>query len=383
MRGLWLLGAAAALLSPPALPLQAAQETAAARTSRLRIAILPFMERGTGPGAWAAARPALEEALRARHLEVADAARVAAALRQRRLRDTSLLTSAEMSDLGAELQVDRLLLGSVYRNDAAPEPAVSLLGRLVDPARAVIDGMAFAAVERRSFRQILGGGEDPTSARVIGEASSRLAASLLSGPRAGARVGAEEILQVSALAPAPNSFASPALAGRRLERVVVLPFRNQTPRPGAGQTASELVTWCLHAAAPLAVVEAGEASRRLLASGWRTGAPVSEGEVRTLGAGLEVDAVLMGTVERWESGGMGGAQPPRVALTLRLLDAADGGILWAAQHERRGDETRLFYEAGNVRLVEELAARAAFEALQTLLDALREGSRRPRREEGS
>jgi hypothetical protein len=165
--------------------------------------------------------------------------------------------------------------------------------------------------------------------------------------------------------------------------VVVLPFRNQTARPGAGQTASELVTWCLHAAVPLTLVEAGEASRLLLARGWRTGAPLSEEEVRALGIGLRVDAVLMGTVERWESRGLGGTHPPRVALTLRLLDAADGGILWASEHERRGDETRLFYEAGNVRLVEELAARTAFEALQPLLDAIREGSRRSRREEGS
>jgi TolB-like protein len=352
------------------------------RASQLRVAVLPFMERGVEAGAWAALRPAVEEALRARRLELAERETVAAALRRHRLRDTTLLTRAETRELAMELRVDRLLLGSVYRADGEPEPAVSLLGWLVDPDRGVIEGMAFVAVWRRSFRRLLGGA-DADVARVAGEASSRLAASLLSGPRGGARVKAEELLKVSALAPSPNSFVSPTLAGRALRRVAVLPFRNQTPRPGAGQAASELTTWCLHAAAPLAIVEAGEASRLLLARGWRTGAPVSEREVRALGTELGVDAVLMGSVERWESGGMGGEHPPRVALTMRLLDAADGAILWASEHERRGDETRLFYEAGNVRRIEELAALSAFEALQPLLEALREGSRRPRREEGS
>jgi hypothetical protein len=78
----------------------------------------------------------------------------------------------------------------------------------------------------------------------------------------------------------------------------------------------------------------------------------------------------MGSVERWEEGDASGLRPPEIGLSLRLLDAATGDILWMAEHERHGSQTRTFYEAGNVRRAEALMALTACEALVSLTGPL-------------
>jgi curli biogenesis system outer membrane secretion channel CsgG len=99
---------------------------------------------------------------------------------------------------------------------------------------------------------------------------------------------------------------------------------------------------------------------------------VGRAEVVSLGLDPAADAILMGSVERWEEGAA--ERPPEIAFSMRLLDARSGEILWAAEHERRGDQARILYEAGNVRLAEALMARAASEALEPLVKALAEGA---------
>jgi hypothetical protein len=159
------------------------------------------------------------------------------------------------------------------------------------------------------------------------------------------------------------------LDGGEVRRIVILPFRNRTARPGTGGIAADAASWILARAGGADLFDAGDATRRLLRRGWRTGLPVGREEVLALGREAGVDAVLMGDIDRFDEGGRGQGAPA-VALGLRLLDARTGAILWAAQHERRGDQTRLLYEIGNVRLAEDLLARALHEALQPLTAVL-------------
>jgi TolB-like protein len=337
------------------------------------LAVLPFGARGAPPHAWSGIWPLLHEELRARGYEVAGPDAVDAALKARRLRDTSLLTLEELRGLASALGVERFLLGFTYRYDDGPSAAVSLSARILDPDRLGIERMEVAVVEGRDLLGPMGTGPPATRERAAREAVRRIVAGL-GGDGAGGGADGGGLARASALAPDPAFYLAARLPGAGIRRVAVLPFRNPSGRSGAGQAAADLVAWRLIRSGLVSVVDAGDAARRLLARGWRTGSPVGRAEVLALGSDLGVDAVVMGSVERWIEADAAGTRPPEVAISARLLDARDGGILWAADHERRGDQTRIVYDVGNVRLAEVLMARAASEALAPLLGALEAAS---------
>ncbi len=231
--------------------------------------------------------------------------------------------------------------------------------------------MAFTVLEGTSLLGPLGSGGPVTPERALEEGIEHFITSLLASRRGLLSREDERMLDTSALAPNPVVYVSPRVGEKRIERVVILPFRNHTRHVGAGLAAADLVTWCLMASSDLSLVYSGDATRRLLERGWRTGMAVGRDDILSLGIDPHVDAVLMGSVSRWQEGRSTGVHPPEVAVSFRLLDAVTGEILWAAEHERIGDQTRTVYEAGNIRLTEVLMARASLEALQPLLRALK------------
>jgi hypothetical protein len=349
---------------PSANPGETAPGPAGRPGTALRVAVLPLNARGAAPGSWPGLRAPILRALAGAGFEVVDGDAVETAMRERRLRDAALLERFEAAGLAAALGADRLLIGAIDLCREKPAPAVSLAGRLVDPRGLRIVALAYTVVDDRALLRPLGIGGPVTAARIVDEAARRFAAQL-----AGGGEDRERLLRASILAPNPAGLSPGRLAATAVRRLIVLPFRNRTARPGAGQAAADAAAWILWRGAGVDLVDAGDATRRLLRLGWRTGLPVGRAEVLALGRETGVDAVLMGEVDRWEEPPGAGAAP-EVAFSVRLLEASTGAILWAAQHERRGDQTRVVYEAGNVRLAEALVARALHETLQPLFEVL-------------
>ena len=375
--GLW----AILVLAAPAAAGSGAEPGAA--PTETRVALLPFTARGAPPECWDRLRPDLEHEFAARGLEVVPEGRVREELRARRLRDLSLLTREEIRGLSAALGAGRMVIGALYRCAPAGE-AASLAARVLDPARLGIERLTFIHVGARDFLGPLGTGGPVRPERTLAEAARRLAVALFPKDEKDRDLAREwSLTKRSVLAPTPALFLSPRLRATPPDRVVVLPFRNRSDQPHAGQVAAELTACALAAALPVELYDGGDATRRLLERGWRTGLPVGREEVTSLAGDPGVDAVLMGDVDFWDEGSVAGGRPPELAVSFRLLDAATGDILWAAEHERRGDETRSFYEAGNVRLPEILMLRAACEALAPLARTPVASSTRPTQKERS
>ena len=336
----------------------------------LRVAVLPFTSRGAGAAGWSAVRGPLTAQLQLRGIDLVDAAQVDAAVKERRLRDVSILTNEELRELGAALGADRIMLGSIYRFDQERAPAVSFSARVVAPGDSTIRAIAAVAVDASDLVRVLDLGGQPTVNTTLNVACARLAERLgLAGALASHR-GGTRLLKESSLAPDPVTYLSPQLDRDTLRRVAVLPFRNPAGRPGAGQAAAELAAWSLHASGTLQVVESGDVTRRLLARGWRIGLTIPTEPLRELGIEANVDGLLIGSVDRWKDGSPSGVESPEVSLTMRLLETKTGKILWSAIHERRGDETRTVFDMGTERLAEALLARTAHEALIPLCKRL-------------
>ncbi|HKY34239.1 MAG TPA: hypothetical protein VJV23_17055, partial [Candidatus Polarisedimenticolia bacterium] len=320
---------------------------------------------------WPDLRAALDAALPRHGLRPVPHGQVEAWMRDRRVRDASLATHEELADLAGSTGAELILSGDLYTCAAQAPFAAGFSGRLLDPSRPEILAMAMVALEGETLRGPLGSGPAITRERTLREAARRFAELLAPGPEGARRAGLRRF-KASVLAPEPAGWTAASLRGRAPARIVVMPFRQQTRRAGAGQAMADAVTWRLVASGRVGVVSPAGPVRRLLERGWRTGLPVGADELRALRDLTGVDGVLMGTVERWEDGDPSGARPPVVALSARLLDTATGAILWAAWHERRGDQTRIVYEQGNERTAEGLALRAAAELLDPLIDSFNE-----------
>jgi hypothetical protein len=101
-----------------------------------------------------------------------------------------------------------------------------------------------------------------------------------------------------------------------------------------------------------------------------------------LGRRLGTSLFLRGTVFRWrrEASGGGAASAPAVELSLMLIDASGGRILWASHHERRGDQYQRLLGLGSVTNVVALADRVVAEMVASLRSVKPErasGSRPP------
>jgi TolB-like protein len=351
-----------------------ADPQAAVKEDPLRILILPFAPRGAPQNAWAEIMSPLYAALRRPGVEIVRHVAVERELRERRLRDMSILSHEDLVQVATTVTADKVLLGYIFRLDDGPDPAVSLSGRLIDLDRLAIERLAVTVVEGQTFIGPLGSAGKMTFERTLDEAINRFASALAGESlESFAQDDRERLLKASALAPSPIDYLSPAIAETGIRSLVVLPFRNKTERTGAGQIVADLFQWCLTSSEQVSVYDAGDATHRLLEKGWRTGMPVGRDEILSLGEDPGVDAVLMGSVVQWEDGLPSGGRPPSVSFSARLLDARTGTILWAAEHERKGDETLIVYDIGTERLVEALAARSSFEALEPLMVALAGG----------
>lgn len=352
-------------------------EERAAAEAPLRIAVLPFTPRGAPSGAWEDVRDLLYEELEFHGVEVVRNLAIERELKVRRLREMSILSREDLQSLATLVGADRVLLGYIFRMDDLPDPAVSLSGRLVDPATLRIERMSVTLFEGRSFLGPLGVGGPVTLERTLKEVVHRFAVAILA-PAGGRSAGetAGKVLRGSVLAPSPFTYVAPDLEEHGIRKIVVLPFRNNTSAFGAGQIAADLMAWSLAVSGHVELLEPGDTAYRMLQQGWRTGIPVGRPAILSLASEPGVDGVLMGSVETWEEGSLIARTPPAVTISARLLETGGGRILWAAEHDRLGDETRVVYEVGNVRLVEALAARSSFEALAPLTKVLAKGSQR-------
>ena len=86
---------------------------------------------------------------------------------------------------------------------------------------------------------------------------------------------------------------------------------------------------------------------------------------------LGVRYVMEGTVNAFGMVNDGRETYPSVSVTLRLVRCADGRIVWAGSHARRGDDTESVFGLGRVGTLEQLTQITVSELMKTLHDGKR------------
>lgn len=164
----------------------------------------------------------------------------------------------------------------------------------------------------------------------------------------------------------PPVYIHPSYDFSVIKRAAVLPFENLTSDQTAGEKVRKVVVSELLAGGVIDVVEPGQVNRVLAQQGVQAPQALLPAEIKKLGAALDVQALILGSVETFERVSQAAVSSAEVSITLRAVDVASGTIVWSVS-ERAGGvglAGRLF-GLGGVGL-SEAAGLAARQAVRTL-----------------
>ncbi len=151
----------------------------------------------------------------------------------------------------------------------------------------------------------------------------------------------------------PHVYIHPSPGLDRIKRIAVLPFENFSKDDKAGDKVRVTFVIELLMVGSFDVMDIGEVDRILQQKGLIYGrssgmpptisAPGTEEQSvttvplsRQIGEALNVQAILLGSVEAYNAERVADRTIPEVSIAVRLIDVDTNIIIWASTHTRRG-----------------------------------------------
>lgn len=171
-------------------------------------------------------------------------------------------------------------------------------------------------------------------------------------------------------------FAGQGLKGGEGVRMAILPFDNLSAEQGAGKTLESLVLVEFLKNTSAKILDPGEIMAALVEERIRLATSISREGLVKLGQRLSVDYFIVSIVHEYGmqrmSGSGGSGEVPVVSLTMRILDAQTGDIVWATSEARRGNDRETVFGAGRIDSIEQLAQKTAQEIAQNFAKSLKQ-----------
>lgn len=175
--------------------------------------------------------------------------------------------------------------------------------------------------------------------------------------------------------PSLKSFAGKDLKRGEGVKMAILPFENLSKAQGAGKSMENfvLVEFLKHAG--VRIVDPGEVAAILSKERVRLATSIPKETLIALGKGLGVDLFMVGTLHDFDmqlaTGAGGSGQIPVVAVSLRILDASTGEIVWASNVARRGNDRETVFGIGRIHSLNNLAEETAAELAKAFAASLK------------
>ena len=122
-----------------------------------------------------------------------------------------------------------------------------------------------------------------------------------------------------------------------VQRIAVLPFQNNSGDQYAGTLARNVTITQVLAQGLFDVVDKDLVDTILYDEAIEPGIPLDPLSMKRIGHRLNTQALLLGTVDTSGTSKLGATTYPETALTLRLVDAESGLILWQASGYYTGE----------------------------------------------
>ncbi|MFZ3138937.1 MAG: CsgG/HfaB family protein [Thermodesulfovibrionales bacterium] len=145
----------------------------------------------------------------------------------------------------------------------------------------------------------------------------------------------------------PTHFVRPKTDVESVKKVAILPFENFTQDDYAGEKIRRIaITELL--SRDVDVIEPGEVTRLFREMKIKSLGSVKVSEIQEIGKALNVEAVILGSVEAFGTGRGISVSYPEVTINLRMIEVNSGNIVWSVRHTTGGPDfwTRHFGSEG-------------------------------------
>lgn len=122
-----------------------------------------------------------------------------------------------------------------------------------------------------------------------------------------------------------------------IRQIGVLPFTNETKDELVATRARDITITQILALGLFDTVDKGIVDSVIAEEALTPGAPIDPLSLRRMGQRLRVQAFILGTVDLAQENRIGSVSFPQVAVTLRMVDANTGLILWQSSGSRSGE----------------------------------------------
>lgn len=345
-----------------------------------RLGLLPFENLTEATIDTEGFRAALQEALLARGIATVHPQLIDDGLASRRVRFTGGLDEATALGLREVVGVSAFLVTSIEMVDVSENPRFGVAVRLL-------------RVEEESVRPVFAGSYHQAGDDSPGALGRHLVYDVaVLEQRALDRIADDVAAQFRAngAAPTPRKLPSaqrrfrpeslfvaqgspPPTSGAR--KIVVLPFRNNSTNPHAGEIAAQEINHELIRRGGAVVVERGIVRKALLDLRIIQEGGISLAQADLLRALLDADLVVTGTVSEWQDAQSG--NPALVEFTAYAVDTRNQRVNWLARSRGEGDDGVYVFGLREVRTAPVLAVELVRALLEEIDSKSRKESRAP------
>lgn len=153
---------------------------------------------------------------------------------------------------------------------------------------------------------------------------------------------------------------------KKIKKVAVLPFNNITGQREAGKIVTNVFVTEMFKSGRFHVEEPGNVFQFMIQERIDTIGEIEVERAKILGRRLNVDAVIVGTVEEFDDGRGGAFPSPVVSITARMIESDSGMLIWAAQKKKKGDDYIIILDFGEVRSASALTQKIVREMIETI-----------------
>lgn len=179
-----------------------------------------------------------------------------------------------------------------------------------------------------------------------------------------------------------RTYVHPEVDFPAYRRAAVLPFKNLTDEDYAGDRVTNIFVTEFLIASRMEIIEPNLTLSTLAEMGEtfrpanREPAGLALETMRELGEVLDAQAVLIGSVDDYGQVRVGTETFPVVALSVRLLDAETGTVIWRASEQARGGPSVPFVGASESYTQTELAQKVCRKIVESMEKEIRWSTKR-------
>lgn len=158
--------------------------------------------------------------------------------------------------------------------------------------------------------------------------------------------------------------ASPEVS--KVKKVAILPFGSLSGKTNASETVTGIFITKMFNLGKFQVEEPGNILEFMVREGMNTLGEIDIENLKMMSEHLELDAVIVGTVEEYDDGRTSVPPVPVVSITARMIEPRNGKIIWSAKNRRSGEDYLVVFDFGRVRSVTTLTEKVIDEMIRNI-----------------